>query len=73
MMPGREYGILKFGRNTYDKWRQGENWVPNPSLPSEIWVPIVPPSGSWAPILSTQPEIWTPIPEPIGAWAPING
>jgi hypothetical protein len=83
MMPGRSYGLGKWGRNTYDHWRIVDRWVPIPvNPPVEIWVPspdtpvIPPPSDIWTPA-NPVTEIWTPvsdtpvIPSLPDKWTPI--
>lgn len=75
MTPGREYGLGKYGRNTYDHWRQTQ-WVDVPAIPPiEIWLPSTIPVDGWAPSFTVPiNERWVPIVEPLQPpWTVING
>lgn len=72
MTPGREYGINKYGWNTYDHWRN-MSWGPEPITPGEIWIPDTTPiiTDPW--ILDTTvivTEIWVPEVIPPSTWVP---
>ena len=72
MTPGREYGMLKYGRNTYDHWRHVQ-WFPiPPEPPTDIWAPVVDaPPPIWGSNTSSLTEIWVPIVEPAQPpWTP---
>lgn len=69
MTPGREYGIGKYGRSTYDKQRVVP-WGGIPEQP-DAWIPTVEPSTVWAAEASTISEIWTPVVDIVQPWTPI--
>jgi hypothetical protein len=74
-MIGREYGIGKYGRNTYDHWRgSGDVWVPIPvSPPVDVWAPVEGAAGTWASAAMPVAEIWVPVPEATQPWTPVDG
>jgi hypothetical protein len=73
MTPGREYGIGKYGRNTYDRYR-AINWLPEVGVPpTDIWVPDTAPvvTDPWVSDTAVSTEIWVPIPTPVQPpWTP---
>lgn len=66
--PGREFGIGKYGRMTFDKQRApGWDGVPGQA---DNWIPITEPTTVWGASISTSAEIWIPVPGSIQSWTP---
>jgi hypothetical protein len=68
MSAGRKYGLLAYGKYTYDLW---PSWHPIPPSSGEgdVWVPV--PDTSPVP---PPPDIWAtaPTPPPSEIWGPIS-
>jgi hypothetical protein len=76
---GRKYGLLAYGKYSYDLWPA---WYPippypEPAPPGDIWVPIpatpsFPPAlDIWGSAISPQAEIWVPTAPVVGAWGSV--
>ena len=67
MAEGRKYGLLKYGRYSYDLWPT--TWVPVYPYepPVDIWVPVPdsPPfTESWTAASAPRTEVWIPAVSP---------
>jgi hypothetical protein len=65
MAEGRKYGLLKYGRFSYDLWPT--TWLPVPPYDLiDIWTPVPdsPPFvEAWVPTSVALTEFWTPVPD----------